>query len=559
MSAALCASALDVHRRIQCHLLIGDVTSAIEECRAGLVLYPNDKPLQRLLVQSLAKRGFEKDALKAWHVVAGQLKGEEKRAVLETLAWGVLSRAGNSNQFVVQYSSLMGARLARDALAVEVIKNGLKSDSTLLRALSVKLACEFRDAPLMDQIAYMFENERHFYVRLEVLRAIGALGLTELTEPLKQIVASERTMAEEKACAIESLVNLYESVSDSELEGFIGANRAGLRAIAPQIVVHLDLQNQLPRLLPLLKDSSSMVRILTLRAFSYLQGSKAPYRAHLLPLMDDEDPMVAIVAAWVGLTMDPVSAEAHLARLCNHESEEVRRIAVGALAAGGESGKNLCLHLAKSHSDPFVKVNAALGLILKQFHVSRGCKTLQRFIAQHADKIMWDQAGLFRIIAPSQVRHIPQIPSYPDHVDQLTRLEVLSILAAFDYKKAKSSIESFLQKGEWGVTHAACAALLGEGATDALDIVKGLLDSKDPKVRVQAALVLAFMGREKSAATVLEDAYSNVPRECKLTILEALGAIGSEESLPFLVRTLDEPFQITRVVAASSIIQCLYH
>ncbi|MCB1108984.1 MAG: HEAT repeat domain-containing protein, partial [Chlamydiia bacterium] len=104
-----------------------------------------------------------------------------------------------------------------------------------------------------------------------------------------------------------------------------------------------------------------------------------------------------------------------------------------------------------------------------------------------------------------------------------------------------------------------CAALLGEGATDALDIVKGLLDSKDPKVRVQAALVLAFMGREKSAATVLEDAYSNVPRECKLTILEALGAIGSEESLPFLVRTLDEPFQITRVVAASSIIQCLYH
>ncbi len=559
MAQGLFASSLDVHRRVQCHLLIGDVTSAIRECREGLKSYPNEKSLQRLLVQSLAKRGYEKDALKAWHVVAAELKGEEKRAVLETLAWGVLSRASNSNQFVVQYSSLMGARLAKDAAAVEVIKNNMQGQNALLRALAVKLACEFRDAPLIDEIKRLFEKEHHFYVRLEVLRAIGFLGLKEMTEQLKQIITDDHALAEEKACAIESLVNLYESVTDADLQELITANRAGLRAISPQIVLHLDKYDQLPLLVPLLKDSSSMVRSLALGAFGHLQKRDDTYKDHILPLLEDEDPLVAITAAWASLSLDPLKAEAKLSQLCEHKNEDIRIAACGALVAGGDAGKNLCYHLAKKSTDPFVRLNAGLGLILKQFHVERGLKVLERFVAKHEGKLMWNQAGLFRVLAPSRVHHIPQVPNYPEHVDALTRLELLSILATFDYKKAQKGIEAFLQKENWGITHAACAMLAGEGASEALDVVRNLLTSKNAKIRVQAALVLAFMGREKAATAVLEEAYSTVSRDCKITILEALGAIGAEDSLPFLVRVLGEPFQINRVVAASSIIQCLYH
>ena len=43
----------------------------------------------------------------------------------------------------------------------------------------------------------------------------------------------------------------------------------------------------------------------------------------------------------------------------------------------------------------------------------------------------------------------------------------------------------------------------------------------------------------------------------KIHILEAIAHIGSKKSIKFLVNTLEEPFQILRVIAASALIQCI--
>lgn len=556
---SLSASDVQTYARVQAHLLIGDHRTAVEECRAALTLYPDSRPLQRMLVQALSKQGYEKGALSAWHSVAEKLKGEEKRCVLESLAWGVLCNAKDSSQFAVQYSSLMGARLARDAESVRVVKDHLSSTNALMRALAIKIACEFRDTPLIEEIVKRFSIEKNFFVRLELIRAFGFLGVNEMRPQLEAIVADDKTMAEEKACAIESLVNLYENISPAELKRFITSKRAGLRAIAPQVILHLDQKEHLDALVPLLKDSSSLVKTIVLSAFAYLDPKAQLDQTKAL--MEDPDPMVAITACFTAmLAQDPQGAK-NLEAFMTHESKDIRYLTAATAAHSGKFGQKLCQKWITHQHDPFIRANAAMGLILNRTRVRKACHALYALIDQYDEILMWDRTAhpFIRMMAPSKVRHIPQISNYPVYVDQMTRLEILSVLSTLNYRKARNAVHKFLRKGEWGLTQTACSLLLGDGTLDAFDAVKSLLDADDIKVRLQAALVMAFMGREPKACEVLITSYPHVTRELKITILEALGAIGSEQTLPFLVKALEEPFQITRVVAASAIIQTLYH
>jgi HEAT repeat protein len=116
-----------------------------------------------------------------------------------------------------------------------------------------------------------------------------------------------------------------------------------------------------------------------------------------------------------------------------------------------------------------------------------------------------------------------------------------------------------LRRQEWGITGAAALTLLQEGDESSLQLVQTLLTDPDEKVRVQAALILALFGKDPAALQVLMQSYAGAHKELKIHILEALGAVGDLSSASFLLDLLKEPFQMTRVVAASALIQCIYH
>jgi len=166
---------------------------------------------------------------------------------------------------------------------------------------------------------------------------------------------------------------------------------------------------------------------------------------------------------------------------------------------------------------------------------------------------------MLRVLAPSHVRHTPEVSQYPEVIDQHVRLHLLNILAMMRHPGVEESIKKYLRQHHFGMTYAASSALITEGAEDSLDIISSLLEDEDDMIRVQAALVLASMGGDKRAVSILEEAYPKVTREVKMHILEALGHIGSTSSIPFLVRVFEDPFNVMRIIAASSIIQCLYH
>ena len=111
----------------------------------------------------------------------------------------------------------------------------------------------------------------------------------------------------------------------------------------------------------------------------------------------------------------------------------------------------------------------------------------------------------------------------------------------------------------WGVSSSAAIMMLEDSKLEDIELLKDLLKDKDPMVRLQAALVLAFYGNDKSVSSVLEKAYDKVDWEKRIMILEAIGVIGNRTSIPFVIEKMKKESFILQKMAAASLLQCLYH
>jgi HEAT repeat protein len=252
--------------------------------------------------------------------------------------------------------------------------------------------------------------------------------------------------------------------------------------------------------------------------------------------------------------------EVTLQKWMQNSHGDLRGLAAAALSMTGKRGSQLSLKELESQPDPYVKATLAIGLIGQRVEVKKACDVLTQVFFERQNTLwMWQEAFPFRFLSESDVPHTHQIPNYPHVIDRLAKLEVLHILNVMRSKKAEDAMRLFLKSDSWRTVGVAASMLLQEGDEESLDLVRGLLDDEDEAIRVQAAIILALVGSDSSATQVLQDAYPHVDREMKIHILEALGHIGTKESIPFLIEILKEPFQMLRVVAASALIQCIYH
>jgi HEAT repeat protein len=553
-------------KRIYAHLMISDRLSAVREAEKAIREYPESKNIQLAYIRALSEKGSETEAMEQWVETAIKFEEEKNnRRMLELLAWGVLNKGESSTQLNIRLNSMIGAAFTRDAKAIPIILGQMRATNALLRSIAVKLATTFGDAPLKDEMTRMLKAEKVWYVRLDVIRAVGALRLLELKPDLKEIIGNPRTLVEEKAAAIVALVSMYDFIDRAELLSLVQSDRAGLRQLASEVIAHLNLHEELDLLLPLLRDVSSDVRISALNALALMRVQKigsVPVSELLEENVHNTSPEVAITAAYVLLLLDEKKGSQHLSQWLKSENPEWRRLSSAALSSSGRYGLKLLLKEFKESKDPYVKINLALGLIGQRIQVSAACDAIHKVLSQEKLTLwMWDSHSnpLFHSLAPSRVKHIEQIPHYPAVVDQLVKLDLLSVLSILRYPHAQSVVREFLQARTWGVTGAAAATLLQEGDEEDLASVRELLSDSDEKIRVQAAMILAIVGSDPSAVKILQEAYPYVDREMKVHILEALAHIGDPSSIPFLLDILKEPFQVLRVVSASALIQCLYH
>ncbi len=539
-------------KNVYAHLLIHDAASAVLCARRGVEAHPECQALRFALIRALSEQGEELQALDEWKQLT---KGQNSRHLLEVLSWGVLLKGERSPQLIIRINALLGASFTRDARAVPLLIDEMRSSNALLRSLAIHMAAKFGDTPLQAELERLLKEEKVWNVKLEVIKAVGQLRMLRMRPQLIEIIGNPKTLVEEKAAAMIALISLYESVEAQELERLVRSNRAGLRELACEIVAHLDLEEHLPLIRPLLKDTCGDVRIAALTAFGLM--GKGPF----LEMLEDTDPYVAVTAGWLALVRSEAKGEEALEKWMADQNPNLRRLASAAVAASGTRGCKLAWKEMKQSSDPYVRANLSMALLRQRQHVKEASKTLYEVFQGQREILMWDQqvSPLFRSLAPSRVKHIEQVPNYPLVVDQLVRLDLLSMLSVMRHPHAQEAIKGFLQSQNWGVTGSAVVALIEEGDEEALSMVRELLNDPEQKIRVQAAFILALLGSDPEAVKVLQEAYPHVEREMKVQILEALSHIGAPESIPFLMNILKEPFQVLRVVAASALIQCLNH
>jgi len=562
----LVAEEQEAAKRVHTHLLIDDPMSAISEAEYYLKTYPDSKALRLAHIKALCQAGNEIAALEEWNTLS--IKHEDlmqDRSALEMLAWGVLNKGEASSQLAIKVNSLIGASMTRDAKAIPLILEGLRGTNSMIRALSVGLAAAYGDLPLQEELARLLKEETVWSVRLELIKSVGQLRMKETKQRLIEIISHPRTLAEEKVAAIISIVNMYDSIDDKELATLIRSDRAGIRELASQIISHLNLYDKVSLLLPLLADAHPGVRLSALNTLALLRVKEIENKnimqiEQVTRLMRDHIPEVAITASWLALIHGDKRGEKNLKRWIQRGEENFARLAAGALSVSGKKGVPLAKVLLKKNKSPYIQVTLALGLIGQREAVELACKTIDTHLSI-TEKWMWDTSlnPLFRSLAPSKVSHVSQIPNYPSVVNQMTRIELLQVLCIMGYKGAEQAVKGFLQADTWGPVGAAAATLLQEGDEQALDIIRALLKDPEEKIRIQAALILALLGGDKQAVSVLKEAYPNASREVKLHILEAIAKTKDEEAISFLLDRLNEPFQVLRVVAATAIIQCLYH
>ena len=271
----------------------------------------------------------------------------------------------------------------------------------------------------------------------------------------------------------------------------------------------------------------------------------------------DPNPLVAITASWALLLLDEKQGESRISPYLFHEKKEFAHLAAAAIAASGKCGVKISKKMMNKTNDPFIKVNLALGLIGQRKHTKLCADILYDFLQNEKSLIASEEKNAFSFLTTSTVRPTHFFPNYRQAVDQMTRLHLLSLLAILKDSRALTLIKEFLQNTNWKVTGAASVFLLQEGDSEALDIVRTFLDDEDDNLKIQSALILAFLAKDSEMRERLQSFYPKVDFEKKIQILEAIGSIGNRSSIPFLYQALFESSQKMRLIAASSLIKCL--
>lgn len=553
-------------RRIHDHILIHDPESAVREGKYFFSKYPESLKIQEAYLEALCRKGEEIEAYRQYSLLFEKEKNEEQRRLIsECLAWGVLDKGESSSLLLIRLYSLLGAAFTQDARALPILLKEMRGSNAFLRSLAIKLSINYGDGPLQEELIRLLKEEKVWFVRLEVIQAIGALKIKCARNALKDIIIQPKTLVEEKSAAIIALISMYESISKEELTQLLQSNRAGLRHLGSEIMAHLDFKEGAEDLVALLLDDSLDVRISAMNTLGLLRVKYIKDRSVFSLIqknLENSNASISITAAWLATILGHEEGIRVLREWMQKDYPEARRLASAAITATGSFGVKLAEERIRQETDPYARVNLAIGLIgqRKEVELSSGI-LFQAFQESGNDLWMWDSESnpLFRSLSPSKIKHVDQVPRYPQVVDQLTKLEILSVLSIVKYPNALDAVKKFLKTQESGVTSAAAVTLLQEGDDSSLVLVRQLLEDSDEIIRIQAAFILALWGGDPSAIKVLVESYAGADRETKIHILEAIGHIGDPSTIPFLTDILKEPFQGLRVVAAAALIQCLYH
>lgn len=549
--------------KISSLITVGDHKGARRVSFLTKELYPNSDGVLSLYIRSLANDGYLKEALNLLPPILGAQDISKHFSVLEAIGWNfLLHEEGISS--VSNIASLLGAYRTQDARCVHLLLKKLDSTNAYDRHLAVKLSMSYRDLPLRKKILQMLQVEKNYFVKLMLLEAAGSMEIKEAEGILRKVVASSSKTPDERGVAIKSLVSLSDKPQKKELQQLQKSHNTSMRELCVSLITHFEMKEYADMLIGFISDRHPKVRAKAMLGLILLDVDKKqilPLLPKIESLIEKDVVDVSVIASILLLSIDQEKGLAVFARNLLSKEKERARFASRVIGHIGKVAHPLILDAYHKSSDPMVQANLSIAMLGKDIDDYTAVKYLSRFLKEYSSKIMirGEYAPLFMGIDESKVRHIPYIQNYPNLVDSMTRLQLLSKLSILEVDGVEDSLRSFLKNRMWKVSSSAAILMLEESSLDDFDALKQLLKDEDATVRLQAALVLAFHGNDKTTCRVLEEIYDKVDWEKRIMILEAIGVIGDKGSVPFILEKMKKESFILQKMAAATLLQCLYH
>lgn len=546
--------------RIYNHLFLKDYFSATREAKEGLAKDPSSDALRFALIRSHALCGQLGDAFEEWNMLdTKKIETKTARSLMESLAWGVIS--SYAHQLQVHLTAVVGAALTNDARGIPLIVSSIHSSNALVRSVTAQYARSFRDQRVVDALSERLAKEKVWYVRLELMRTLGMLRIRSASNALIACIENEQSTMEERHTAMAALCNSREDVDRDTVQKLVKSNRIGERHLACGLVLGFGKKDFAVLLTPLLSDDSPVVRVAAINAFALLSNGKDLWEAPVKELLDDANGEVSLTAAWaLAHHRDERGMHALKAALLS-PFPHMRQIASSALGLLSYGREQELVELMRAQLDPFVRLNLARGIISAGSSHSYALDQVAHILENMNQKLMVTSGinPLFSVVTPSNVRHMFGVSQYPQYVDKQVRLELVNMLAVRRHPKAEGLTKAFLRTSQLGVSFNAALILCQEGSEESLELVQSLLTDVDPNIRLQAAIVMAFLGEREQAFPILRDVYPMAKRETKIHIIQAMAYLRSKEATNFLLEIMQQPHLVLRVIAASSLIQSIYN
>ncbi|MDB2613605.1 hypothetical protein N9Y92_00410 [Chlamydiales bacterium] len=541
-------------------LLLNDPLSAEAIAHQEIRRKGDSAEIQKLYVESLAKGGKEKEMVKEWERLFDlDEEAALDRALLEKMAWGVIEKGSTNSSPPVLLISMLAALFSQDIQGVHLILRQLNHKNSLIRGITLQLAGMLGDQILKKPIIELYHREKSWDVKMALIKAIGQLKIVELEPELHKLISEGQATPEEKMVAIESLLNLQDEVTPLQIKMLVQSEKSYAKMIGCKLALNSDDPLPIELFEPLLHDSQSEVRALSLYVIGLLYYKEHSMHEKLTEIvrqkLHDKNPQVQVTALWLK-TLKSFPTSSDWLHFLNHEKQEVRLFACALLPTLGERGYRPLFDAFIQTKDPFVKMNLALGLLKQNKQIPLASKTLVEALSTKNPLWMWKDILGNKVLAPTTHSSL-SIDNPPLNIHRLCQIEILQTLSLFDAELAKEGVLKFLRQRNWELTGVAMALLLTECSPESAELVENLI--KDPKFphKIEALTLLAMWSQDPAIANLLEEEYDDADRKKKELLLEAMGKVGTKDNLTFLVNCLNEPFPMLRMIAASSIIQCL--
>ncbi len=554
-----------LREKVSYYLLVGNDTKAVQEADEAMMRFPESLKIRQLYFEALSNVGDEKKLLRSWQQFSRDFPSHHlDSSILEFVAKGVLRGGALSEMCSAKQVRFACADAFTDSSSVQSLREGLQDSNYIVREMALEAALTHGDEVLSDQILKLLEKEQVARVRRKAFEVLIRIQGDQAKPVVEKALNDPNLSYHERITMILGFLEKKETIERADIEEFAKSPHTIERMIACCIFQFFKHQEDTDILKDLVKDPVQDVQkyaIMSIGALKLPELDDAALAALLKPCLEEGTTEVALLASWA-LMLRKIPTPKHPFRdFLFHSNQKIRLQAASLIAYSQPFCQELAVQFFNTHSDPFVRLNLSVALLKQRICSQEACDEVFAFLessksTQYKTSLPFSMETIWPLhLSEASLGFVEQMPASLHK--EVVQLSLLNLLAVLGDDRAPLAISKFLDNHHSSVALSFLDQFIRSESPCFIEMVRSFFDHPDLNKRVRAAALVAMMKKDEKALKILYESYPLVDKKLKEMIVVLVGQIASKDSIPFLMEVIYHPSQSLRVIAASSLMQCI--